>query len=377
MNRALSTFVLLLLLLTSKASPLAADQNVKIPFEYATGQNALLVHVSINNKPALLILDTGSPVTVIQPKTLGLTASELARKQLDSFRPVGTFKGINMKVELRVGDAVWKAWPVKVADQSQTLAAYLDIPDGVLGIDFLQQFSGVVFDLDGKTITLNRSSGQSRRHLSGNLRDLAFSIKNGQYTLNNVALERAARDSVEFSTQNQPYRVRVDFQATVLVSRGKSADIRNQESVEKWAQTVPLVSEILKLRDERGALKPILYTLLSPKNPRNIQIREQLTLLWSADPVEKENVGQTGFGPPMQLSEQIIDVQYRSLANSPTDYAISKIMLQVLYIHDDGPWMTLGALVISSSPNGDYEFYIVPRHLLDQIVIGRKATSNE
>ena len=70
----------------------------------------------------------------------------------------------------------------------------------------------------------------------------------------------------------------------------------------------------------------------------------------------------------MHLSEQLIDVQYRGLS-VPADHLIGKIMLQILYIQDGGRWVTLGSFVIASKPTGDYEFYIVPRSVLDQIVI--------
>jgi len=79
-------------------------------------------------------------------------------------------------------------------------------------------------------------------------------------------------------------------------------------------------------------------------------------------------VGRTGFGPSMHLSEQLIDVQYRGL-NVPADHLVGKIMLQILYIQDGGRWMTLGSFVVASKPSGEYEFYLVPRELLGQIVI--------
>jgi hypothetical protein len=64
-NRVLRIYVLLLLLLASKASPGVADEILKVPFECAIGKNAFLIHAWINDKPALLILDTSSPETVL------------------------------------------------------------------------------------------------------------------------------------------------------------------------------------------------------------------------------------------------------------------------------------------------------------------------
>jgi hypothetical protein len=303
---------------------------------------------------------------------LGLKLADLTRKQRDQGRTIGGSKAIGKKVELQVGSAVWKDWPVKVMDQSQALSAYLDNPDGVLGIDFLQEFSSAVFDMTGGTITLSRVPGQSKKKLSGNLKNFNFSTKSGRYILNGIPLEQISGDSVELCTRDQSYRVRINFQETVLVSNGQPVDGQNREVLQKWAQTIPLVSEILKQQNVHGTLKPVIYTLISPKNANDVHLREQLTLLWSADPAEKENIGQTGFGPPMHLAGQLADVQYRELGNS-VDHSVRKIMLQILHIQSDGPWMTLGALLIASKSSGEYEFYFVPRSLLDQIVI-RKTT---
>jgi hypothetical protein len=369
--RALSIYVSLFLLLASKASPAAADQILQIPFEFATGRNALLLHVQINNKPALMILDTGSAQSVLQPAFLGVKPAELTQNRRVSAGTGLTANAIDREVELQVGNMVWKKWPVKVLDQSQAPSAYLDNPDGVLGLDFLQEFSGVALDLEAKTVTLSRPPGQEKRRLSGNLRGLSFAIKKGHYILNEVELEWISADSVEFATQDRSYRVQIRFLDTVLVTKGEPLDVHNKELVHTWSKNIPLVAEILKQQDALGSLKPLIYTLVAPKDRNDLQLREQLTLLWSADPADKTAIGHTGFGPPMQLAGQLSDVQYRDLS-TPSDHAISKIMLQILYIQDDRRWMTLGAFVIASKPRGEYEFYRVPHSLLDQIVTSKK-----
>jgi hypothetical protein len=369
--RVLSIYTSLFLLLASKASPGMADEVLKVPFECATGKNAFLIHVRVDDKPVLLILDTSSPETVLQPGILGINPAELARDQ--RLHAAGALRTnvINREVELRVGNMTWKRWPVKVMDQSQVLSAYLDNPDGVLGLDFLQEFSSVMFDLEDKTVTFNRPRGQNKRHLFGNLRRLNFAVKNGHYILNDIALERVSGHSVEFATGDQSCKVRVAFLETVLVSNGEPVGPSNRNLLAKWSESIPLVSEILKRKDAFGSLKSLIYTLIAPEGRKGLQLREQLTLLWSADPADKAAVGHTGFGLPMQLAGQLSDVQYRNLSVS-LDHSISKIMLQILYIQDGRRWKTLGSFVIGSKPNGDYEFYIVPRSLLDQIVVSKK-----
>ncbi len=137
-----------------------------------------------------------------------------------------------------------------------------------------------------------------------------------------------------------------------------------------------MVGKIIKQQDAIASLKPLAYALIAPRDGKGLHLREQLTLLWSADPADTKKIGHTGFGPAMNLSEPIVDVQYRALI-TPADHLIGKIMLQILYVQDGGEWMTLGAFVIVSKPNGDYEFYLVPRDLLDQIVIEKGESAKQ
>jgi hypothetical protein len=98
--RVLSIYTSLFLLLASKASPGMADEVLKVPFECATGKNAFLIHVRVDDKPVLLILDTSSPETVLQPGILGINPAELARDQ--RLHAAGALRTnvINREVEL-------------------------------------------------------------------------------------------------------------------------------------------------------------------------------------------------------------------------------------------------------------------------------------
>ena len=362
---------LALLLVSAKASLVAADQIIQVPLEFATGRNALLLHVRINDKPALLILDTSSPDTVLQPELLGIKAADLTQKRRVLSQSNSPSSVINREVELQVGSSIWKKWRVKVKDQSESLSAYIDSPDGVLGLDFLREFSNVALDLERKMLTLTILPDRTKRPSFGNIGRLDFAVQNGHYILNETELEPVLSDSIEFATPDRSFVVRVGILQTVLISKGESLDSQNQELLKRWSETIPLVSEILKQQDARGSLKPLSYTLVTPKNQNDVQLREQLTLLWSSDPVDQTEVGHTGFGPPMRFSEQLIDVQYRDIS-VPTDHLISKVILQILYLQHRQRWMTIGAFVIASKSSGDYEFYAVPRGLLDRIVIRSK-----
>src|ERR1044071_199593 len=241
--RILRISVSLVLLLASKTTLGMADEILTVPFECATGKNALLIHVRIDGKPALLILDTSSPQTVLQPGILGINPAELAKDQRLHAASAFRARAISQEVELRVGNMTWKRWPVKVMDQSQALSAYLDNPDGVLGLDFLQEFSSVKFDLENKTATFDRPPGQDKRHLFGNLRRLNFAVKNGHYILNDIALEQVSGDSAEFATGDESCKVRIALLETVLVSQGGPVKTSNRDLLTKWSESIPVVSE--------------------------------------------------------------------------------------------------------------------------------------
>src|SRR5579864_324323 len=132
-------FLSALFLTPFKAHPATADQILQVPFAYGTGRGAILVHVRVNDKPALLILDTGSAHTIVRPELLGIRPSELEPTRLGSSG--GGFLGdaIGREVTLEVGSRRWKKRRIAVMDLSQVLSAYSEKPDGILGLDFLQQ----------------------------------------------------------------------------------------------------------------------------------------------------------------------------------------------------------------------------------------------
>jgi hypothetical protein len=135
----------------------AADRPVQVPFEYAKGVNSILVHARVNDKPALLILDTGSAHTVLRPELLGLPRGELQALRRSSSGAGFSGDAIGQEVSLELGGRRWPKWRVAVMDLSEILSAYPGRIDGVLGLDFFQQFRVAVVDLTGKTITFCES----------------------------------------------------------------------------------------------------------------------------------------------------------------------------------------------------------------------------
>lgn len=153
---------LTLLLVTAKAGSIVAqsaaksstaDQALTIPFDYSKSRNAILLHVRINDKPAILILDTGSAHTIIRPEFLRIAPSELQPTHLPPSGGGLVGDAIGREVTLQVGSWKWAKRAVAVMDISQALSFYAEKPDGLIGLDFLQEFSRVVIDVKAKTIS--------------------------------------------------------------------------------------------------------------------------------------------------------------------------------------------------------------------------------
>lgn len=132
------------------------DQSLTIPFEHASNRNSLVVRVRINARPAMLILDTGSAHTVLRPAAVGVPSSKLnpARRSQSGAGFIGD--AFTKEVTLQIGEQVLRRHHVVLMDISDILATYQENLDGVLGLDFLQQYSRVVVDLRERTIYLTR-----------------------------------------------------------------------------------------------------------------------------------------------------------------------------------------------------------------------------
>lgn len=212
----------------------------------------------------------------------------------------------------------------------------------------------------------------TRKKMSfGNLRKLTLEGGHGHYILNNVELLEVSTQSVDLSTADQAFKVRVTLLKSILVSLGQAADVSNKSLLQSWKERIPLVSKILQKHDSFGSIKPLIYDLIEPKGRSDLGLQEELIVLWSADPLKRSKIGDTTLMPPMSFPGQVVDVQYRGLKGG-VDQLIGKIVLQILYIRETSKHFLLGGFVIVSRPNGDYEFYLVPRGLLQSIVIETK-----
>jgi predicted aspartyl protease len=142
-------------LLAATAAPgrSQASLNIVVPFQYAIGRGSILIRARINRKPAVLIVDTGSSHVIIRPALLGIDPKRLFRT-----RPGAGVIGdaIGQEVTLEVGDSVWPRRRVSIMDLTAVLSAYNEPIDGLLGLDFLLEFSQATINLKDRILTFLR-----------------------------------------------------------------------------------------------------------------------------------------------------------------------------------------------------------------------------
>jgi len=145
------TFVKAAALLTTALAH-AQSQRVTVPFQYAAGRGSLLVRARVNRKPAVLILDTGSSHTIVRPALLDISPSNLSPPHQGA-GVIGD--AIGEEVTFEVGGQVWQRRRVSVMDLTEVLAAYKEQIDGLLGIDFLLEFSQATINLKDRLVTFS------------------------------------------------------------------------------------------------------------------------------------------------------------------------------------------------------------------------------
>src|SRR5690349_17966504 len=105
-----------------------------------TSQNHLLVRAVINDKPAVLIVDTGSPGTVISSKRksyFGLTTAPASMNWPSRVQVNGAFSNLVIARSLRLGGLNVVDVPVVLANMRGTNRTADQQIDGILGADVL------------------------------------------------------------------------------------------------------------------------------------------------------------------------------------------------------------------------------------------------
>jgi predicted aspartyl protease len=129
---------------------------VEIPLYLNRSFGLILVKAEINGNPAVLVLDTGSNRTSVSTRFVDVAAPRLTDtvSSAKGSGYVGT--AIYTKASLKVGALIWRGQRILAMDMSQISKSLGENIDGMLGMDFLNQFTTVVVDLKAHKLILNR-----------------------------------------------------------------------------------------------------------------------------------------------------------------------------------------------------------------------------
>jgi hypothetical protein len=136
-------------------APAEAPAQVIVPFEHNARQNAILVRATVNQRPALLLLDTGARNSVISREIAGM-ANEDLRGGFSSGGPGFKGEAVTMRTTVRLGGEVWHDHPVAVMNLAEVQRVFDGPIDGLLGEDLLCTFRQVTFDYPNKRIVFTR-----------------------------------------------------------------------------------------------------------------------------------------------------------------------------------------------------------------------------
>ena len=349
-----------LLLLMLNASLAAADRIIQIPFQYAFGKESILVRVRINDKPVLVVLDTGFPNSTIRPEFFGLSA-DTNQAQHEAL--------------IQIGGWQWEKKYVIVRNLAQALSGYEEKLDGILGLDFFKEFSQVTINIKKKTITfvieddlpVSIPDQKDQPHF-GNLSNLTFDSSDHRSALNGFWLPLISSPSVQVQGGTTDYKARITFLKTIRLSQGKSQDAADRALLDNWIQSIPLVAQTLKKQDWIASLEPVIYDLLESKVREGLELQEAIATLWTDNPADAADIGNPRVFPPVKfIDNQLVDIQYRGLKNA-ANQLFTKLVLQVLYILDHKHRVRIGAFLIVSRPDGSFQFYLIPDVLLADII---------
>jgi predicted aspartyl protease len=130
------------------------QEPVELPFEYSRAFGLMLIKVEVNEKPAVMVLDTGSNETIVSPRLVIL-------KQVSSKNAVAMAKGsgypssgVIATAFLRVGPLNPKNCQILVVDLSDLSKALGQEVDGILGMSVLKEFEIVSVDLKHHKLVL-------------------------------------------------------------------------------------------------------------------------------------------------------------------------------------------------------------------------------
>ena len=148
--------MVLIAALAFSASP-QPPKSAEIPLRSARAFGLMLVEARINGKPAVLILDTGSNRTIVSSKLVDVTTPSV-RDVVTTEKGSGwSGQGVFTKASLAVGPLLWQDHRILAMDTNELSKSLGESVDGMLGMDFLNEFDIVIVDLRQHKLILAHS----------------------------------------------------------------------------------------------------------------------------------------------------------------------------------------------------------------------------
>jgi hypothetical protein len=122
----------------------AEPAQVRVPYDRPLHRDAMLIPARVNGRSATLLLDTGAAHTVL---SVNVMHPEQPRLSESRFLGAG-LRGEAMwdTVDLQIGTRRWRDRRVVVMNLSAVSRVYGRPIDGLLGMDFVNEFDQVVID---------------------------------------------------------------------------------------------------------------------------------------------------------------------------------------------------------------------------------------
>jgi predicted aspartyl protease len=136
----LAAFLVLVGVVSAAQEP---PRTFRVPFHIAGGM--ILLDAKVNDKPAVLLLDTGADFTLVSPQASGLATVKL--HALMANRTTGANgEYVKGRVDLHLDKRHWIARSILVMDLSEASKRLGTRIDGFIGADLLEEFSAVRID---------------------------------------------------------------------------------------------------------------------------------------------------------------------------------------------------------------------------------------
>jgi hypothetical protein len=126
-----------------------------VPFDLDARYGSIFVTVTINGRPATLLVDTGAASTIVRPELAGVRLPALDRSR---FRGDVGFeaRGVWQTVQFGLGKTWSTPLEVGAVDLTEAMQRYGRRVDGLLGQDVLRRFRRVTFDYATKKLLLEK-----------------------------------------------------------------------------------------------------------------------------------------------------------------------------------------------------------------------------